>query len=456
MVCSREKGQPCRLVRLTVGTRAVADLVGPLADFNPADALRASQSSSRISSSNSFGSVLQAGNMPNEDGPVHGAPFDQRYYPGLSDGMISPLHEIPEPEFTLDMNLDDMEGIVDPNLANAPPTTMPTRHPTLANTSLPDATSGWAVHEALDEQKQRSEGSSGSTSSSQPSSRDVFQDSAYPAINPFTKQNPFAARSSNGSDDVKSHSPTSPHTYSPKHSLPAPSQPRRPSQLRNVKMGSIDSQDSTSSSRGGSLQPSWAANVTSNQLTMFNDPFKNTQPPTSAASRQAEEARSQQDPKTPQLGMTDSGLLAPAIVGPSAGPGPAWAAPESWGVEGDEEEDDPHDESSSSSVEAGEEEYDVAASPASLGAGPERRLSLMLPSLDGKKAPPFGFKSRPGTGTATIGRPGTSSRGARARTRDGRPSTSARTNTSNRPGTSGSAHLVSVPVRLDLLICYLC
>lgn len=384
-------------------------------------------------------------NVPGEDGPASGGPFDQRFFPGLYDGMISPLHEIAEPEFTLDMNLDDMEGIVDPNLANAPPPAVPvpSRHPTLANSSISDSTSGWGLQDALSDSKQRSEGSSGSASSSQPSSRDVFQESAYPAINPFTKQNPFAARSSNGSDDVKSHSPTSPHTYSPKHSLPAPSAPRRPSQLRNVKMGSIDSQGSeSSSSRGNSLQPSWASNLSSSQPTVFNDPFKSVQPSISTPARNLAEDRLRQESMTPQAPTTTStygGLLAPMIVGP----GPAWAAPESWGVEGDEEEDDPHDESSSSSIE-GAEDWTVADSPASPGTGLERRESLMLPPLDGKKAPPFGFKSR--AAGASGGRPGSSSRGARAKTRDGRPSTSARTATSNRPGTSGSAHLVSVPV----------
>jgi adenylate cyclase len=419
---------------------------GPLTDFNPGEAHRPSQSgssSSRISSSNSFGSMSHAANTTNalaEEGPSPGGPFDQQYYSGLYDGMISPLHEIAEPEFTLDMNLDDMEGIVDPNLANAPPTTVPSRHPTLANSSISDSTSGWGLQDALLEPNQRSEGSSGSASSSQPSSRDVFAESAYPAVNPFTKQNPFAARSSNGSDDVKPNTPTSPHTYSPKHSLPAPSAPRRPSQLRNVKMGSIDSQDSeSSSSRGGtSLQPSWASNMNSRQPTVFNDPFKSSQPTISTPAPDPAGDRARQDSMTPHAPINDGGLLAPAIVGP----GPAWAAPESWGVEGDEEEDDPHDESSSSSIE-GEEEWTVADSPASPGTGLERRESLMLPPLDGRKPPPFGFKSRGATNGA---RPGSSSRGARTKTRDGRPSTSARTTTSNRPGTSGSAHLVSVPV----------
>jgi adenylate cyclase len=369
------------------------------------------------------------GNTPEQQG------FEfNRYFPTEADGMISPLHEIPEPEFTLDVNLDDMTGIVDTNLINAPPpTAAPTRHPTLANAAEPG--SGWALQDALQEHPQRSEGSSGSTSSSQPSSRDIYRESINPANNPFTKQNPFAARSSNGSDDVKPASPTSPYTYSPKHSLPPTNQPRRPSQLRNVKMGSIDSQGSASSSQGG-LQPIWSSSLTSNPPTVFKDPFKLSM---TTPTRNGEEQSTREETTPRPDTFSDSVLLAPvAAIHP-----PNWAAPESWGVEGDEEV--PDDETSSSSVE-GEDEWTAGSRPASPGAGVERRLSLMIPSLDGKKPPPFGFKSKQGP-NGSSGRPSTASRGQRAKTRDGRPSTSART-ISNRPGTSGSAHLTGVPVSL--------
>lgn len=374
--------------------------------------------------------------------------------------MVSPLEEIPEPdfklgltEFALDMNLDDMTGIIDHSLATTDPTTSsstaaPTRNPTLASTALPDTptgssgSSGWALSDALQQSVHRSEGSSGSTSSSQPSdSRDRYRESINPATNPFTKQNPFAARSSNGSDDVKPSSPDSPHTYSPKHSLPPMNQPRRPSQLRNVKMGSIDSDVSASSSaQGRSLQPMWSGNMSHGQPTVFHDPFQPSMPTISTPPRNHDETMDSQDPiTTPQPNLADGGLLAPAIVGP----GPAWAAPESWGVEGDEEEH--NDGASSSSSVGGEEEWPVNDIPAAPGSGMERRLSLMLPSLDGRKPPPFGFKSKPGFNGSD--RPGSSSRGQRKQTRDGRPSTSARTANSNRPGTSGSAQLAAVPVR---------
>jgi len=406
--------------------------------------------------------MSQEASSPQGEGQRPHAFDHSRYFPSEMDGMISPLAEIPEPdfklgltEFALDMNLDDMTGIIDHSLATTDPTTNstttapPTRNPTLASTALPDpsngssGSSGWGLHDALQGTVHRSEGSSSTTSSSQPSdSRDRPRESINPATNPFTKQNPFAARSSDGSDDVKSTSSASPQTYSPKHSVPPTNQPRRPSQLRNVKMGSVDSNVSaSSSSQGRSLQPMWSTGTNNNPPTVFHDPFKPSMPTISTPPRNHNETMEPQDPMTtPQPNLADNGLLAPAIVGA----GPAWAAPESWGVEGDEEEI--HDGASSSSSVEGEEEWPVHGSPPSPEPGMERRLSLMIPSLDGRKPPPFGFKSKGFGGTSD--RPGSSSRGQRTKTRDGRPSTSARTANSNRPGTSGSAQLAAVPVRI--------
>jgi len=405
--------------------------------------------------------MSQEANSSQGEGQRTQAIDHSRYLYSETDGMISPLAEIPEPdfklgltEFALDMNLDDMTGIIDHSLAVTDPTTNsatvpPTRNPTLASTALPETptgssgSSGWGLQDALQETPHRSEGSSGSTSSSQPSdSRDRYRESINPATNPFTKQNPFAARSSDGSDDVKPSSPASPHTYSSKYSAPPTNQPRRPSQLRNVKMGSVDSDVSaSSSSQGRSLQPMWSTSTNNNQPTVFHDPFKPSMPTITTP----ETVESQDPMTTPQPNLADTGLLAPAIVGA----GPAWAAPESWGVEGDEEEI--HDGASSSSSVEGEEEWPVNGSPPSPEPGMERRLSLMIPSLDGRKPPPFGFKSKGFNGTSD--RPGSSSRGQRNKTRDGRPSTSARTATSNRPGTSGSAQLAAVPVRFVMLYC---
>lgn len=425
---------------------------GPIPDFAPSDhrGSTVGSSGSRVSSSASFGSLSHHTSTPEIDISER---YD-RHYPSISDGMISPLHEMPEPEFRLDMNLDDMEGIVDPNLANAPPAPAPSRHPTLANTAAPPqlqqqqtrVDAGMALEDALHHTGQRSEGSSGSATSSQPSGREGLRESIVPASNPFTKQNPFSSGSSNGSVEFKPESPHSPHTYSPKHSLPPTTQPRRPSQLRNVKMGSIDSDGSTGSrSDSGPLQPLWATMSPSSQPTVFNDPFGPAKPSLSVVqSDQGNGAgpHARTNTSISQITVTpETPALAPAI----AGPGAAWAAPESWGVEGDEE-DSGNDTSSDSGGDNGE--WPAEDEPPSPEAMPERRPSLILPISEGKKAPPFGFKSnlngRGGRGGAA--RPGTASRTGRAKTRDGRPSTAARSGTSNRPGTSGSAHMAAVPV----------
>jgi len=423
--------------------------------YRPAPSI--SPSGNRVPSSHSFASISQEANAsPGEGQPSQAFDHSRYFSTEMMDGMISPRQEIAEPEFTLDMNLDDMTGIIDRSLAATDPTAnsltaAPARTQASANTGSADTpprssgSSGWILSDALQGTAHRSEGSSGSTSSSQPSSNGRYRESINPAHNPFTKQNPFAARSSDGSDEAKSSSPASPNTYSPKNAFPPANQPRRPSQLRNVKMGSVDSNVSAgSSTQGRSLQPVWSSDNSRNQPTVFHDPFQPNLPTISSPPHAVGDRMEPQDPMTtPQLNLVDNGLLAPT----PAGQGPAWAAPESWGVEGDEEE--PNDGASSSSSVEGEEEWPVNESPTSPEPGMERRLSLILPSLDGRRAPPFGFKSKPGF-NGTSGRPG-SSRGQRNKTRDGRPSTSARTTTSNRPGTSGSAHLAAVPVRPILL-----
>lgn len=342
------------------------------------------------------------------------------------------------------MNLDDMEGIVDPNMANAPPTAAPSRHPTLANTAASvEPSTGWGLQDALQQTSQRSEGSSGSVASSQPSGREGYRESVGGPINPFTKVNPFSSGSSNGSVEFKPQTPPSPHAYSPKNSLPPNAQPRRPSQLRNVKMGSIDSDGSNGSRDNGPLQPAWAS-LSPSQPTVFNDPFGSSKPALSLnPPEDGERTHSRSITGTSQhTVIPETQMLAPAI----AGPGAAWAAPESWGVEGDEEVTG--DETSSSS---GEDNGDWAPEdePPSPEVQPERRPSLILPISEGKKPPPFGFKSRTPSGNLAQGRPGTATKSGRAKTRDGRPVTASKSGTSNRPGTSGSAHMATTPVSVS-------
>ena len=379
--------------------------------------------------------------------------------------MISPLQEIAEPEFRLDMNLDDMSGIIDPTVKTAPtappvpvpvPAPVPVSDPQPVSTSAGSVSSvgtgggsappesSWALQDALQQTVQRSEGSSGSATSSQPSAPDGFRDSVVAANNPFTKLNPFQSDSSNGSLDFKSQTPPSPHAraYSPKNIPPPPNQPRRPSQLRNVKMGSFDSNGSVGSrsENQGPLQPSWAI-MSPSQPTVFNDPFG---PPKTATITELTEGERSVSEASQPTGTTDPATAtAPNVVALGAALGAAWAAPESWGVEGDEEYVNADDEDSSSGGEHGE--WPVEDEPPSPEIMPERRPSLILPISEGKKPPPFGYKSKQLPGKPGSARPGTN-RSGRGKTRDGRPSTAARPGTSNRPGTSGSAHLASGPV----------
>lgn len=371
--------------------------------------------------------------------------------------MISPLHELAEPEFRLDTNLEDMSGIIDPTAKpnadpNAPaaaaPVTLPASDPGPSltnidtNVTIPPESS-WALQDALHQTGQRSEGSSGSATSSQPSAPEGFRDSVVAANNPFTKVNPFSG-SSNGSLEFKPQTPPSPHAYSPKHALPPLNQPRRPSQLRNVKMGSIDSDGSTGSrsENQGPLQPSWAI-MSPSQPTVFNDPFGPPKPIVMEP-QSTDGLPSSAQPIAETAQSTVAPDPASAIPADNAALQEKWAAPESWGVEGDQEGVDADDGDSSSGGEHGE--WPVEDEPPSPEIIPERRPSLILPISEGKKAPPFGYKSKQMSGKPGTARSGTISRSGRGKTRDGRPSTTARPGTSNRPGTSGSAHLASGPV----------
>lgn len=442
---------------------------GPLNDIGPRDHHRTStvgSTSSRVSSSTSYSPFAHDGSTTQDHDRDFGGAFS-RHYPSMSDGMISPLHELAEPEFRLDMNLDDMSGIIDTTVKPAPHATVPASEPLpvtssadINSTGTPHAPpdSSWALQDALQQTAQRSEGSSGSATSSQPSAPEGFRDSVVAANNPFTKVNPFQSRSSNESLDFKPQTPPSPHAYSPKHNLPPPNQPRRPSQLRNVKMGSIDS-DGSMGSRSvsqGPLQPSWAMMFQS-QPTVFNDPFGPPKPAPiteltdgQVSSSQAVTATTTTDTSgTAGPTAAADSATAPGAAASGAALGAAWAAPESWGVEGDEELNG-DDGSSSSGGEHGE--WPAEDEPPSPEIRPERRPSLILPISEGKKPPPFGYKSKQLSGKPGTTRPGTANKSGRGRTRDGRPSTAARPGTSNRPGTSGSAHLASSPVSWPIFI----
>jgi len=386
-----------------------------------------------------------------------------------SEGAISPLQEKPTDHWQLDMNLDDMEGIVDPNLANAPaPPSGMFRGPAASGqTTVTESTQGSMLfRDAMDQSSSfattvsSGSGSWGPTAGrvAETPDRSVLSE-AHRQLDTLIMRNPFGSSSSAGSVDNKPRTPPSPHTLSPKYSLPPTTQPRRPSQLRNVKMGSTDSESSNADMHySGALQPlapAWATSGGSSQ-TVFNDPFGSSVPSKPSTA----------DGMSPSRPSTRSAIGTPVALHDSAFPGPthgragendsagasgtaaaaaaaaAWAAPESWGVEGDEVS--PEDSSSSED----EEDWgrDDATSP-SVEATPGKVFRPQSSPSVAKRPPPFGFKSAQpcqpkSRGTAT--RPGSSSR-PRVKTSSGRPSTATRPAT-GRPGTSGSAHISMMPV----------
>ncbi|WRT69993.1 uncharacterized protein IL334_006986 [Kwoniella shivajii] len=457
--------------------------LGTVPDFAPPDSFArgsTGSTSSKISNSPSIGSLTGStygGLSPGDRGipEFAGQGFRQgsNYY---SEGAISPLHEIASTPFHLDMNLDDMEGIVDPTKSNVHatlPTAPQTSHNSAATTTTESTAGSMSMEDALRQSSSLattvsggdSSGSNGSAGQPHETGRNVVGE-AERASGPFVR-NPFSTGSSAGSLDVnKPATPPSPHTLSPRHGLPPTTQPRRPSQLRNVKMGSVGSDDSDNADGGPTWQhpiaPSWASTMgNTSGPTVFNDPFgsiKTLPPIMDGSPAPMQESRKPSETATAELSGSIS-ALPPHMTSSSASAAAAaaWAAPESWGVEGDEVSD----EEDSSSEDNGQWEADDSNVTATTVAGSHQQDSGLPKSQTtsngptspgsagpgGKKPPPFGFKStqqsapksgRPSTGAASTGQ--TSRRG---RTANGRPSTAAKS-TSGRPGTSGSAQTTAL------------
>lgn len=260
-----------------------------------------------------------------------------------SDSQVSPLHEPEdgEPELFLNTNLDDMEGIVDPNIANQPRPPVP----------LPTSNVGGEMGLA-DALHHTSSFAYGNGTVGPSNGRAIVEQAGGPSA--FTRPNPFTSYSSGS---LSGSEPPSPFTVSPKTSIPNSTMnaPRRPSQLRNVKLNSVDSE----SSEGSSLQPlapSWAQGMQP-PPNMFKDPFG------SASSRNTQ--RTDGQPVSPSRstvapgshegagGSSQSHGYAPAVPPRSANAtssSAAWAAPESWGVEADG--DGPEDEDTTSSSDS--------------------------------------------------------------------------------------------------------
>lgn len=363
----------------------------------------------------------------------------------FASDAFSPTDERGANDFQLDMNLDDMEGIVDPNLANTP-AQPPGQYRGPAASEQTSGTASTMGSMLLRDTMNGSSSfattvSSGSGASSgrvaETPSRSVVSEAHRQLDTPFIR-NPFGNGSSAGSIDNKPRTPPLPHTLSPKHSLPPSTQPRRPSQLRNMKGGSADSESSSemSYSYGGPLQPvapAWAATTGSGQ-TVFNDPFGSSIPARILA------VETQPIP----LGSADatskgpSSDAKPSVDAAAEAAAAAWAAPESWGVEGDEDEDE---DSNEDDEEWRAEDFESPPIKESIGSNAFGSRTFSTAG----KPPPFGYKS------AQSGMPASRGSGMPgSRTGSVRPLTSTRTGTA-RPGTSGSVQLSSVPVSLELL-----
>ncbi|KIR42048.1 adenylate cyclase [Cryptococcus deuterogattii 99/473] len=414
---------------------------------------RGSTGSIPLSASSSKLSSGSLSSLPSKSPSFTSSPeaFSRSFLPAnyVHEGAVSPLQEINESPFHLDMNLDDMEGIIDPAKAGLPSTVAYRPSASSEITTDSSASESMRLDEALNQTSSFGTSVSGASQGSDGTKMPgrIVLGEAERLSAPFNEMDPFQqhhreSASTTGSDG-KHFTPPSPHTLSPKHHLPPTSanQPRRPSALRNVETGQVAESPQLPHSEGSiqPISPSWALR---SGMTVFNDPF--------SSSRQ----RQEQTPNTASL--SSSTATYPSAV---AGPGPstsrflataapatasaAWAAPESWGVEGDEA---PAEETSSSDEDdwAGVDVEEVAsASPTSETlpsptASPTASPKSSSPPSSLKKAPPFGFKSQQRAKPGTSGTTGSTASASRKK-KGKRVGSSGRTAT-GRPGTSGSAY----------------
>jgi adenylate cyclase len=431
-------------------------------DFTPTNgshrqSVSAGSTSSKLSTSTSMGSLSQKRSHPTmSELPSEAFSSSGERNQSYKEEMISPMLELGAHDFHLDMNLDDMEGIVDPTLANAPHTRMPTLPPgqSGATDSTNITNNSYGFDDAL--QQTSSYGTSvsvgGSSTGSAGSPLGVSNILGRSVVGeadrqgPFSRQNPFA--NSPTSSIEGNPAPPSPTALSPRHTYTLSTQPRRPSQLRNVKMGSLDSEVSHDPPDSAPLQPlapAWASGGPPG-ATLFNDPFHGAtgRPRTADGTNYIRPSIAGAldlhgiGQGTPIGEVRNGYAFAPAVATATA----AWAAPESWGVEADAEPE----ETSSSSSDEGEAWTgdDFGGDVGDEANAPGSRYDTS-PGPGSQKPPPFGFKSALKRG-GKHGPPG----GARSRApaASGKATGSNRPGTGGRPGTSGSIHASTGPVSL--------
>lgn len=462
---------PARAGELSIKTGARAHVPEEsIVDLNPAFERERTSSGSYASSSHSQSHASTQHRQDNQEEsstrrvqPSHGpAPISPSS--NTSNALVAPPEE--EPEMTLDLDLTDMEGIVDTSIAAVPPSAASTASTAMRTDPLHGSiyTSEASMSIPTTISTGSNYGSAGSASGNEhPIKRSLVSHAEGPQ-NPFSPANPFSASAINSSfsSDTsagKPNTPPSPHTLSPKHVLPPTTQPRRPSQLRNMNLGLAATGTDTDVQP---LAPAWEAGPS--ESTVFNtDPFGTginrpnrptglvmtppvraftpqglmTSPdvgPYSAVSPTGTYSSSQYFPNVP----LDGSKLHPAgIASLSAAVNAAWAAPESWGVEGDEDEDQSTEEDDLDAA------YIEELESPEIDPKPEQDLPPSTSPDVKPKPPPFGYKSR-GSKAAAGSRPGTSTNTKTARP----PTGTARPGTNNgRPGTANSA-IAAVQVSL--------
>ena len=359
-----------------------------------------------------------------------------------SESAISPMQELMEPEFRLDMDLENMDGIVDTTIASqaapAGPGQTSTRlasGSTLGSLNLEEPIQGGSL----------STSASGMSSQATASTSTGASKGSVSLNDPFARSNSLHTDSPRSSVSNQTRTPPSPSNGIPtKHHTPSIVLPNRPSQLRNVKISSFDSQASSGSSATPDNIPTWASTRTPD-ASLFSDPFGAGQVTRPLLEKSVSPSRAEFPYLPGRLSLVDETGIgsptgsgagsAPPVVGPAGGA--AWAAPESWGVEAD---GTPEDTSSGD-----EDEWVAGDDTEGPSSPPDEPTELSSsPSAPARKPPPFGYKSSTTRPSSEGGRPG--SQASRPRTGTGRPGTATRPLTAGRPGTAGSLHALNIPV----------
>lgn len=332
--------------------------------------------------------------------------------------------------FELDTDLNDMTGIVDMSQLQS------ATAPHSPSGGIPLHTDDAPARSRLSSAQTASSASTGhpgrisnATSNTSDGSGRVLISPTENSDSPFQPQNPFFPSMDTTFGAPQHVLPPSPHTTIQKHSVSsAPSQPRRPSQLRHVESSAPDvppsnviyTPPSTASARGstGSMENSQSIDASQRRRpTMRIDLQPNTFT-MDAAGFNALSALTP-DMMSPGTQMQTFRLTPLSERAGIGGAQAAWQAPESWGVEGDEE---PEDTASS-------DEADIIPDT-SMDYSLDEAIVEKQPDL--RKPPPFGYNSgrkrkqqRPTTGNISI---------------KSRPTTGGKLHPPSRPGTSGSNH----------------